>query len=144
VVETNGENTLVLVLTSFDRDEELYGMLSAGACGYLLKDTPPQRIVDAIRAVAAGQAVFDSAVASRVVSRKPGTGDSADLLTDRESDVLRLMAKGMSNKQIGWSLQIGQTTVKTHVSHILHKLGQSDRTQAVLAAIRSGLVRLGS
>lgn len=137
-------DTSVLVLTSFDEDEELFGVLAAGACGYLLKDTRPERIVHAIRAVADGQAVFDSAVANRIITGRPqGNDDLAEPLSEREMEVLQLMAKGMSNKEIGRALWIGETTVKTHVSHILRKLGQSDRTQAVLAAVKIGLVRLG-
>jgi DNA-binding NarL/FixJ family response regulator len=137
-------DTNILILTSFDEDEELFGVLSAGACGYLLKDTRPERIVHAIRAVADGQAVFDSAVATRIISGRPhGNGDLDEPLSEREMEVLQLMAKGMSNKEIGRSLWIGETTVKTHVSHILRKLDQSDRTQAVLAAVKAGLVRLG-
>ncbi len=133
----------VLVLTSFDEDEELFGVLAAGACGYLLKDSRPERIVHAIRAVAEGQAVFDSAVAGRIIKGPTQNGDDlSDPLSEREMEVLQLMAKGMSNKEIGRALWISETTVKTHVSHILRKLGQSDRTQAVLAAVKSGLVRL--
>lgn len=136
--------TKVLVLTSFDEDEELFGVLAAGASGYLLKDTRPERIVHAIRAVSDGQAVFDSAVASRIITGRPqGNDDLDEPLSEREMEVLQLMAKGMSNKEIGRSLWIGETTVKTHVSHILRKLGQADRTQAVLAAVKAGLVRLG-
>lgn len=136
--------TTVLVLTSFDEDDELFGVLSAGACGYLLKDSRPERIVHAIRSVADGQAVFDSAVASRIITgRQQGNDALEDPLSEREMDVLQLMAKGLSNKEIGHALWIGETTVKTHVSHILRKLDQADRTQAVLAAVKSGLVRLG-
>lgn len=137
-------DTKVLVLTSFDEDEELFGVLSAGACGYLLKDSRPERIIHAIRAVADGQAVFDSSVASRIINGRPQSNDGLDdPLSEREMEVLQLMAKGLSNKEIGRALWIGETTVKTHVSHILRKLDQSDRTQAVLAAVKSGLVRLG-
>jgi len=138
-------DTGVLILTSFDENEELFGALSAGASGYLLKDTHPERIVSAIRLVATGEAVFDSAVLARILSRNGnGTGSAHDeLLSDREMEVLQLMAKGLSNKDIGKELWIGETTVETHVSHILHKLGQPDRTQAVLQAVKSGLVRLG-
>jgi DNA-binding NarL/FixJ family response regulator len=143
-VQDGSKATNVLILTSFDEDEELFGVLSAGACGYLLKDTRPERIVHAIRAVADGQAVFDSAVANRIISGRPqGNEDLDEPLSDREMEVLQLMAKGMSNKEIGRALWIGETTVKTHVSHILRKLAQSDRTQAVLAAVKAGLVRLG-
>lgn len=133
----------VLVLTSYDGDEEVFGVLSAGACGYLLKDTRPERVVHAIRAVADGQAVFDSAVANRIITGRQHENDEMEeLLSERETEVLQLMAKGMSNKEIGRALWIGETTVKTHVSHILRKLGQADRTQAVLAAVKAGLVRL--
>lgn len=136
--------TNVLVLTSFDEDEELFGVLSAGACGYLLKDTRPDRIVHAVRAVADGQAVFDSAVATRIISGKPqGNAQLDDPLSERELEVLQLMSKGLSNREIGQALWIGESTVKTHVSHILRKLSQSDRTNAVLAAVKMGLVRLG-
>jgi DNA-binding NarL/FixJ family response regulator len=137
-------DTQILVLTSFDEDEELFGVLSAGAAGYLLKDTRPERIVHAIRAVSDGQAVFDSSVANRIITGRPqGNDDLDEPLSDREMEVLQLMAKGHSNKEIGRQLWIGETTVKTHVSHILRKLGQADRTQAVLAAVKAGIVRLG-
>jgi two-component system, NarL family, response regulator len=137
-------NAQVLVLTSFDDDDEVFGVLSAGAAGYILKGTKPDRIVRAIRAVADGQSVFDSSVASRIISgRTRGTADGAmDALSERELQVLQLMAKGLSNKDIGRALWIGETTVKTHVSHILRKLRQSDRTQAVLVAVKSGIVGL--
>lgn len=139
--------TKVLILTSFDDDEEVFGVLAVGASGYILKDTRPDRVVSAVRSVAEGQAVFDSKIASRVISGQqsadaaPG-GQYRDLLSDREMEVLRLMAKGLSNKEIGQALWIGETTVKTHVSHILRKLGQADRTQAVLAAVQAGLIKL--
>lgn len=135
--------TAVLVLTSFDEDEELFGVLAAGANGYLLKDTRPERIVQAVRAVAGGQAVFDADIAERVIAGRAHAPDPLDEpLSEREREVLELMAKGLSNKEIGRALWISETTVKTHVSHILRKLGQNDRTQAVLAAVKMGLVRL--
>lgn len=134
----------VLVLTSYDEDEELFGVLSAGACGYLLKDARPERIIHAIRSVADGQAVFDSTIANRIISGRATGNDALDEpLSERELEVLQLMSKGLSNKEIGRALWISETTVKTHVSHILHKLAQADRTQAVLAAVKLGLVRLG-
>jgi len=138
--------TSVLVITSFDDDEEVFGVLEAGASGYLMKDTRPERIAHAIRSVVEGQAVFDAAVANRIISgRTNGTNGNAilaDPLSERELEVLELMAKGHSNKEIGRQLWIGETTVKTHVSHILRKLGQGDRTQAVLAALKAGIVQL--
>lgn len=137
-------DTRVLVLTSFEADDELFGVLSAGACGYLLKDTRPERIVQAIRSVSEGQSVFDAVIANRIIKGRPmDPAQLADPLSEREVEVLELMARGMSNKQISRTLWIGETTVKTHVSHILRKLGQADRTQAVLAAVKSGLVSLG-
>ena len=137
-------DTAVLVLTSFDEDDEVFGVLAAGAAGYILKDTRPERVVHAVRSVADGQAVFDSNVAGRIISgrQQPGAVDGTDALSERELEVLQLMAKGFSNKEIGRALWIGETTVKTHVSHILRKLGQSDRTQAVLAGVKAGLIRL--
>jgi len=142
-VKESSPDTAVLVLTSFDEDEELFGALSAGASGYLLKDTRPERIVHAIRLVADGEAVFDNAVLARIVKHSPDAREAPGaLLSERELDVLRLMARGMSNKEISRELWIGETTVKTHVTHILRKLDKPDRTQAVLAAVRLGLVRL--
>ena len=139
-------DTHILVLTSFDEDEEVFGVLDAGACGYLLKDTRPERVVHAIRAVHDGQSVFDAVIADRIIAGRPlsnAVGDG-EPLSEREMEVLTLMARGLSNKEIGRALWIGETTVKTHVSHILRKLDQADRTQAVLAAVKSGLVRLGT
>lgn len=139
-------DTRVLVISSFDDEEEVFGVLEAGANGYLMKDTRPDRISEAIRSVFDGQAVFDSSVATRIISgRQNGVSGNTQLpnpLSERELEVLELMAMGHSNKDIGRALWIGETTVKTHVSHILRKLGQGDRTQAVLAALKAGLVRL--
>ncbi len=137
----------VLVLTSFDDDEELFGVLAAGASGYILKDTRPEQLVQAVRTAAEGQAVFDSGVAARVIAGQRQAPREPDvrfqgLLSERELEVLGLMAQGLSNKEIGRKLWIGETTVKTHVSRILRKLGQSDRTQAVLVAVDAGLVQL--
>ncbi len=137
----------ILVLTSFDDEEEMFGVLAAGASGYILKDTKPEHLAQAVRTVAEGQSVFDSGIAARVIAGKAPTVREPDpvlldRLSDRELQVLRLMAKGLSNKDIGHALWIGETTVKTHVSRILRKMGQSDRTQAVLAAVQAGLVQL--
>ena len=138
--------TSVLVLTSMHGDDEVFAALMAGAHGYLLDDTQPERVVHAIRSVADGQSVFDSRVADRVISGRSHSheNDGSDPLSERELEVLQLMAKGLSNKEIGRALWIGETTVKTHVSHILRKLGQADRTQAVLAGVKAGLVDLES
>ena len=142
-VKDGSPDIRVLVLTSFDEDEQVFGVLSAGASGYLLKDTRPERIAHAIRSVHEGEAVFDSAVAGRIITGRHDEKQSGDdPLSEREMQVLECMANGMSNKEIGRALWISETTVKTHVSNILHKLEQSDRTQAVLAAVKLGLVRL--
>jgi DNA-binding NarL/FixJ family response regulator len=142
--------TRVLVLTSYDEDEELFGVLAAGASGYLLKDARPDNVAQAVRSVADGQAVFDEVIAQRIIAGQTGAEIGAEAMalresiSDREMEVLRLMAKGFSNKEIGRALWIGETTVKTHVSHILRKLDGSDRTQAVLTAVRLGIVSMSA
>ena len=144
-VRGNRPDTAVLVLTSFDEDDEVFGALSAGAAGYLLKDTPPEKLAAAIRAVADGESVFDASISRRILAGRPPSkvvNFDFEPLSERETEVLKLMTKGMSNKEIGRALWIGETTVKTHVSHILRKLGQADRTQAVIIAVKAGLVRL--
>jgi DNA-binding NarL/FixJ family response regulator len=144
-VRSRSPETAVLVLTSFDEDEEVFAVMSAGACGYILKDTRAERVVEATRSVAEGQSVFDSGVATKLMNGRshPMNSSGPDALSERETEVLQLMAKGLSNKEIGRALWIGETTVKTHVSHILRKLGAADRTQAVLTAVRTGMVSLG-
>jgi DNA-binding NarL/FixJ family response regulator len=138
----------VLVLTSFGDDDEVFGVLAAGATGYILKDTRPEQVVQAVRSIALGQAVFDPSIAARVISGRADNGANAnemlaDPLSDRELEVLQLMTQGSNNKEIGRRLWISEATVKTHVSHILRKLGQSDRTHAVLSALRLGVASLG-
>ncbi|MBN2841365.1 MAG: response regulator transcription factor [Coriobacteriia bacterium] len=135
----------VLVLTSFGDDDEVFGVLAAGAGGYILKDTRPELVVQAVRAMAEGQAVFDSKIAARVIAGQPERDPDPDeelrsRFSERELEVLQLMAEGMGNKQIAHALWISEATVKTHVSHILRKMGIADRTQAALLAVRSGLV----
>lgn len=134
----------VLVITSFDDDDELFGVLEEGARGYLMKDTRPDRIVSAVRALHDGQCVFDAGIASKMVAgRSRGQATSlgtTDQLTERELEVLSLLAKGRSNKEIARELWLGESTVKTHVSHVLRKLGANDRTRAALMAVAAGLV----
>jgi two-component system, NarL family, response regulator LiaR len=125
----------VLVLTSFGDDERVFAALRAGAAGFLLKDVEPAELVRAIRTAASGQAALSPAVATRVVAAVA----QADDLTPRERDVLRLIAQGRSNKRIALELGMAEKTVKTHVSHVLAKLGVADRTQAALYAVRTGL-----
>lgn len=134
--------TKVLVLSSFDGDEDVFGALSAGASGYVMKSIAPQALMRTICEVAEGRTVLDGAIARRVIADHPRPRSEAiqEALSDRELEVLKLMAKGLSNKEIGESLWIGETTVKTHVSSILHKLGKTQRMQAILAAVRDGLV----
>ena len=131
----------VIVLTSFGEDERLFNALRAGAAGFLLKDTEPAELVRAIRTAHAGQAPLSPAVATRVVEQlaEGGRTRALDALTPRELDVLRLIARGRSNKRIALELGVAEKTVKTHVGHVLAKLDLSDRTQAALYAAREGL-----
>jgi two-component system NarL family response regulator len=131
--------TRVLVLTTYSGDEEIYQALRAGALGYLLKDMYLEELLEAIRAVHAGQRRVPAVVAGRLAERFPG----ADL-THRERDVLRLMAEGRDNRSIAQALGLTRGTVKGHVHNILEKLGAADRTQAVTFALRRGIVHLDS
>jgi len=131
----------VIVLTSFADDERLLGAIRAGAAGYLLKNAEPQEVARAVRAASAGQALLDPAVAARVVESIADRDSvaGADSLTPREREVLALIARGRSNKLIARELAISEKTVKTHVGHVLAKLGVTDRTQAAVIAVRTGL-----
>jgi DNA-binding NarL/FixJ family response regulator len=135
----------VLILTTFDLDEYVYDALRAGASGFLLKDVTAERLFDAVRVIAAGEALLAPTVTRRLIGefarlrpqpRPPGLA----ALTPRETEVLRLVAEGLSNPEIGRRLVVTEETVKTHVSRMLGKLGLRDRTQAVVAAYESGLV----
>jgi two-component system, NarL family, response regulator LiaR len=133
----------VLVLSSFLDDERLFPAVRAGAAGYLLKDVEPRELVKAIRTVHGGEALLHPAVAARLMDEfaaSPPPEPNADGLTEREREVLTLIARGLPNKLIARELSISEKTVKAHVSSILGKLGVSDRTQAALYAVRSGLV----
>jgi len=134
--------TRVLVLTSFLDDEKLFPAVRAGAAGYLLKDVEPAELVRAIRTVADGEALLHPAVAARLMEEfsEAGRPPAEQALTAREREVLELIARGLPNKLIARDLEIAEKTVKTHVSSILSKLGLTDRTQAVLYAVRAGLV----
>lgn len=142
-IAASGSTTRVLVLTTFDADEYVHGAIRAGASGFLLKDVRPGELVDAIRIVAAGNALLAPASVTRLLDRFGGSGGAAPIetLTDREQEILRLLAGGMSNGEIAEALVLGETTVKTHVSNLLRKLGVRDRVQAVIAAYDAGLVR---
>lgn len=127
----------VIVLTTYDGDEDIYRALQAGAKGYLLKDTPREELLEAIRAVHAGRKHIPPEVAAKLAERL-----TSETLTEREREVLQLIVAGQSNKEIGASLNITEGTVKVHVNGLLGKLGVSDRTQAVTEALRRGLVHL--
>lgn len=139
----------ILILTTFDLDDYVYGALRAGAAGFLLKDTPPEKLIEAVQVVAAGEALLAPSITRRLVeefaAQAPGTSDipGLDDLTERETEVLRAMAQGLSNAEIATQLFVGETTVKTHVGRVLMKLGVRDRVQAVVAAYESGLIRPG-
>jgi len=141
----------IVMLTTFDMDEYVYDALRAGASGFLLKDVPPEQLVAGIRAVANGDALLAPAVTRRVIEefvrRPPSSAQTlpAELgeLTARELEVLKLIARGHSNAEIATELFVSETTVKTHVAHVLRKLDVRDRVQAVVLAYESGLVEPG-
>ncbi|WP_184618157.1 response regulator [Sphaerisporangium krabiense] len=143
-----GGGPRVLILTTFDLDEYVYDALRAGASGFLLKDVTAERLFDAVRVIAAGEALLAPAVTRRLIGEfarlRPGAGPSSPAalaaLTPRETEVLRLVAEGLSNPEVAARLTVTEETVKTHVSRVLAKLGLRDRTQAVVAAYETGLV----
>jgi DNA-binding NarL/FixJ family response regulator len=143
--------TKVLILTTFDLDEYVYEGLRAGASGFLLKDAPPEELAAAIRVIAAGEALLAPSVTRRLIQRfadqpapKAVDAKALERLTDRETEVLRLLARGLSNAQIAAELVVSETTVKSHVAHLLMKLGLHDRVQAVVLAYETGFVQPGS
>jgi DNA-binding NarL/FixJ family response regulator len=138
----------VLVLTTFDNDEIVVGALRAGASGFLLKDAPGEQLVAAIKVIAGGGSLFAPSVTRRLVERyvdelRPDSVPGLDELTDREQEILRLIARGLSNAEIASQLVLSEHTVKTHVTHLLQKLGLRDRTQVVVLAYEAGIVRPG-
>ena len=147
-----GAEARVLILTTFDLDEHVFEALRAGASGFLLKDVQPAQLVDAVRIVARGEALLAPTVTRRLLDRFAGSLPGAPgppvpelaELTDREREVLALLAEGLSNAELAARLFLSETTVKTHVSSILRKLGLRDRVQAVVLAYQAGLVRPGS
>ena len=139
----------VLILTTFDLDEYVYEALRAGASGFVLKDEPPEHLLAAIRTVAGGDALLSPAVTKRVIEQfmripRPTPPKELEDLTEREADVFRLVARGLSNAEIGRELYISEATVKTHITHILQKLDLRDRVQAVVLAHESGLLEADS
>jgi DNA-binding NarL/FixJ family response regulator len=134
----------ILILTTFDLDEYVYDALAAGASGFVLKDDPPEQLIAAIRTVAAGDALLSPTITKRVINQftripRPAPPKEFDELTTREQEVFRLIANGLSNAEIAQELYISDTTVKTHITHILQKLSLRDRVQAVVLAYQSGL-----
>ncbi|MBW4444863.1 MAG: response regulator transcription factor [Plectolyngbya sp. WJT66-NPBG17] len=127
----------ITVLTTYDSDEDIYRGLQAGAQGYLLKDTKPNELLNAIRTIHSGQKYIPPEVGAKLFQRMNNPE-----LSERELEVLRSMAQGMSNREISTALRIGESTVKSHVNHILSKLGVADRTQAVIVSIKRGLINL--
>jgi DNA-binding NarL/FixJ family response regulator len=151
ICATRDAGPRVLVLTTFDLDEYVYDALQAGASGFLLKDAPPETLFEAVRVVAAGDALLAPVVTRRLIAefarlRPPQRTRPEDLdaLTRREIEILSLVAAGLSNHEIAHRLVLSNETVKTHVSHVLRKLGLRDRAQAVVAAYESGLVVPGA
>ena len=145
------ERIRVIVLTTFDLDEYVYAAMKAGASGFLLKDLRREQLVDAVRTASAGDQLLSPAVTRRLIERfcggpPPGGGlpEEVDELTSRELEVLELVARGLSNRQIGQELFLSEATVKTHLAHLYAKLGVRDRVQAVVLAYECGLVRPGS
>jgi DNA-binding NarL/FixJ family response regulator len=134
----------ILILTTFGLDEYVYEALRAGASGFVLKDDPAEQLISAVRTVAAGNALLSPAITKRVIRQftritRPAPPKELGELTEREHEILRLIATGLSNAEIGRGLYISETTVKTHVTHILQKLGLRDRVQAVVLAYQAGL-----
>jgi DNA-binding NarL/FixJ family response regulator len=150
LLEGNGD-TKVVMLTTFDMDEYVYEALRAGASGFLVKDVPPEQLIAGIRSVASGDALLAPSVTQRLIQefvRRPPDGirtppPQLSRLTAREVEVLRMMARGLSNGEIGSELFVSETTVKTHAAHLLSKLGVRDRVQAVVFAYESGVVAPG-
>ncbi len=139
----------ILILTTFDLDEYVYEALRAGASGFVLKDDPPEQLLAAVRTVARGDALLSPAITRRVIRQfarlpRPAPPKELDELSERERGVFRLMAEGLSNGEIAKELYISETTVKTHVTHILQKLGLRDRVQAVVLAYQTGVFEGGT
>ena len=147
----DGDPPRVLMLTTFGEDEYVYDAMKSGASGFLLKDIRPEQLAEAVRLVAAGDALLAPAITRRLVEEfvrrpPPGSGPPAELsqLTERELEVLKLIARGLSNAEIAAELYLSEATVKTHITHVLTKLNLRDRVQAVVLAYESGLVQAGN
>jgi DNA-binding NarL/FixJ family response regulator len=146
ILEADGQSR-ILILTTFALDDYVYEALQAGASGFVLKDDPPEQLIAAVRTIAAGDALLSPTVTKSVIKEfarlpRPAAPREVDDLTERELEILRLIAAGLSNAEIGRELFIGETTVKTHVTHVLQKLDLRDRVQAVVMAHQTGIFDL--
>jgi DNA-binding NarL/FixJ family response regulator len=151
ICDGQAERPRILILTTFDLDEYVYDALRAGASGFLLKDVPAENLFDAVRVIAAGEALLAPAITRRLIAefarlrpRLHASPSGLDALTPRETEILGLVAEGLSNGEIATRLVLSEETVKTHVSHVLRKLDLRDRAQAVVVAYESGLVVPGA
>jgi DNA-binding NarL/FixJ family response regulator len=149
LAEAREPPTKVLILTTFDLDEYVYDALRAGASGFLLKDVPAHQLATGVRTVGEGDALLSPTITRRLIeqfaaAQTPGTAPGLEELTPRELEVLRLLAKGMTNNEIAAQLIVAETTIKTHVTRILTKLGVRDRVQAVVLAYETGIVSPGN
>jgi DNA-binding NarL/FixJ family response regulator len=151
ILAGGSDGTRIVILTTFDLDEYVYAALEAGASGFLLKDVTPEQLIAAVRLVAAGDALLAPSITRRLVERfakpaaiSPASQQTLGTLTAREGEVLRLIARGLSNAEIAETLSLSEATVKTHIARILPKLALRDRVQAVVFAYESGLVRPGT
>jgi len=151
ICEGDGDRPRILILTTFDLDEYVYDALQAGASGFLLKDVPAETLFEAVRVIAAGEALLAPAITRRLIAefarlrpRPQDPPNGLEALTPRETEILGLVAEGLSNREIALRLVLSDETVKTHVSHVLRKLRLRDRAQAVVVAYESGLVVPGS
>jgi len=143
-IRATAPNVRVLVLTAYDDDPYIFGLLEAGATGYVLKTAESREIIRAIRAIAAGQSMTDPAIMARLIARMSQPVGSSETLSERELDVLRLAARGLTNKQISRDLTISDRTVQNHLANIYAKLQVASRTEAVTVALQRGLIRLGA
>ena len=150
IIQTPGNTSRVLILTTFERDDYIFEALRAGASGFLLKNAPPEDLIEAVRVVAEGNALLAPSVTRRIIhefaQRNPHSDlkEKLSILTEREIEVMRLIAKGKTNAEIAADLFVGETTVKTHISNLFTKLDLRDRAQAVVYAYESGLIQPGN
>jgi DNA-binding NarL/FixJ family response regulator len=150
IIQTPGNTCRILILTTFERDDYVFEALRAGASGFILKNAPPEDLIEAVRVVADGNALLAPSVTRRIINEfaqrtpRKDLKDKLSSLTEREIEVMRLIAKGKTNSEIAADLFVGETTVKTHISNLFTKLDLRDRVQAVVYAYESGLIQPGT